>query len=201
MFTGIVQAVGRVAEIGPGSGGARRLAIDTGALPTAGWRHGDSIAVAGVCLTAIALADGRFAAELSSETLARTTLGRLAAGDAVNLEPALRATDALGGHFVTGHVDGVARVRDCREAGGVLHATIEAPTALARFIAEKGSVTLDGVSLTVGRVTGAAFEVDLVPHTRAVTTLGALAPGLELNLEIDLVARYLDRLLDARGRA
>lgn len=201
MFTGIVQAVGRVAETGAGSGGARRLAIDTGGLPTAGWRHGDSIAVAGVCLTAIALADGRFAAELSGETLLRTTLGRLAAGDAVNLEPALRASDALGGHFVTGHVDGVARVRDCHETGGVLHATVEAPAALARFIAEKGSVTLDGVSLTVGRVTGAAFEVDLVPHTRAVTTLGALATGRDLNLEVDLVARYLDRLLDARGRA
>ncbi|MBM4219550.1 MAG: riboflavin synthase [Gammaproteobacteria bacterium] len=200
MFTGIVQAVGRVAEAGAGTGGARRLAIDTGGLATAGWRHGDSIAVAGVCLTVIALADGRFAVELSGETLVRTTLGRLAAGDAVNLEPALRATDALGGHFVTGHVDGVARVRDCRELGGVLHATIEAPAALARFIAEKGSVTLDGVSLTVGRVSGGAFAVVLVPHTRAVTTLGALAPGLELNLEIDLVARYLDRLLDARGR-
>jgi riboflavin synthase len=201
MFTGIVQAVGRVAECGTGSGGTRRLAIDTGGLPTAGWRHGDSIAVAGVCLTVTSLADGRFTAELSGETLARTTLGRLATGDAVNLEPALRANDALGGHFVTGHVDGVARVRDCREAGGALHATIEAPAALARFIAEKGSVALDGVSLTVGRVAGVAFEIDLVPHTRAVTTLGALAPGLELNLEIDLVARYLDRLLDARGRA
>jgi riboflavin synthase len=201
MFTGIVQAVGRVAELGAGAGGTRRLAIDTGGLPTAGWRQGDSIAVAGVCLTVTSLADGRFAAELSGETLERTKLGRLAAGDAVNLEPALRASDALGGHFVTGHVDGVARVRDRREAGGALHATIEAPAAHARFIAEKGSVALDGVSLTVGRVAGGAFEIDLVPHTRAATTLGALAPGLELNLEIDLVARYVDRLLDARGRA
>lgn len=201
MFTGIVRAVGRVAAIGDGTGGSRRLAIDTGGLLTAGWNRGDSVAVAGVCLTVVTLADGRFEAELSGETLARTTLGRLAAGDPVNLEPALRAADALGGHFVTGHVDGVARAGECREAGGALHATIEAPAALARYIAEKGSVALDGVSLTVGRVDGARFEIDLVSHTRAVTTLGALAPGLPLNLEVDLVARYLDRLLEARARA
>ncbi len=200
MFTGIVKAIGRVDAIGGGAG-ARRMAIDTGGLATAGWQLGDSVAVAGVCLTVVALADRRFEAELSGETLARTTLGGLASGSAVNLEPALRALDALGGHLVTGHVDGVARVRECREAGGALNATIEAPAALARFIAEKGSVALDGVSLTVGRVTGAAFTVDLVPHTRAVTTLGALTAGLGLNLEVDLVARYLDRLLDARGRA
>jgi len=200
MFTGIVRSVGRVAGIGEGAS-ARRLAIDTGGLATAGWQRGDSIAVAGVCLTVVTLADGRFEAELSGETLARTTLGRLAAGSAVNLEPALRASDVLGGHLVTGHVDGVARVRECREAGGVLTATIDAPDALARFIATKGSVALDGVSLTVGRVTGAAFVIDLVPHTRAVTTLAALAPGSELNLEVDLVARYLDRLVESRRGA
>jgi len=201
MFTGIVQAIGRVATVGAGAGGARRLAFETGGLATADWQRGDSVAVSGACLTVVALGDGRFEAELSGETLARTTLGRLAAGDPVNLEPALRAADALGGHLVTGHVDGVARVLDCREAGGALHAVVEAPAALARFIAEKGSVALDGVSLTVGRVSGDAFAIDLVPHTRAVTTLGTLAPGRELNLEVDLVARYLDRLLDARGRA
>lgn len=200
MFTGIVKAVGRIAGIDQGSG-MRRLAIDTGGLATAGWQRGDSIAVSGVCLTAVALADGRFEAELSGETLARTTLGRLAAGSAVNLETALRAADALGGHLVTGHVDGIARVRDCRGHGGTLTATIEAPGGLARFIAEKGSVALDGVSLTVGRLADAAFVVDLVPHTLAATTLGSLAPGHELNLEVDLVARYLDRLLEARGRA
>jgi riboflavin synthase len=201
MFTGIVRSVGRVAVIDSGSGGSRRLAIDTGGLSTGGWQRGDSIAVAGVCLTAVTLSDGHFEAELSGETLARTTLGRLAAGSAVNLEPALRASDVLGGHFVTGHVDGVARVRDCREERGVLTATIEVPDALARFIAAKGSIALDGVSLTVGRVTGAAFVIDLVPHTRAVTTLGALAPGNELNFEVDLVARYLDRLIESRGGA
>jgi riboflavin synthase len=155
--------------------------------------------VSGVCLTLVAVADGRFEAELSGETMGRTTLGRLAAGDRVNLEPALGAADSLGGHLVTGHVDGVASVRDCSEEGGALRVTVEAPAALARFIAEKGSIALDGVSLTVNRVNGCEFGVDLVPHTRTVTTLGELAAGRALNLEVDLVARYLDRLLETRG--
>ena len=198
MFTGIVTAVGKVVDVREG-GGARRLGISTGRLPTAGWRLGDSVAVSGVCLTLVEVADWRFAAELSGETLGRTTLGALVAGSAVNLEPALAAGGALGGHFVTGHVDGVATVRGVREEGASLSAEIEVPADLARFIAEKGSVTLDGVSLTVGRVAGARFDVMLVPHTRSATTLGSLAAGRTLNLEVDLVARYLDRLLDARG--
>jgi len=197
MFTGIVKSMGRVAAVREGA--ARRLAIDTGGLATAGWKAGDSIAVSGVCLTLVAVADGRFEAELSGETVGRTTLGRLAPGDRVNLEPALGAADAIGGHLVTGHVDGVASVRDCSEEGGALRATVEAPAALARFIAEKGSIALDGVSLTVNRIDGREFGVDLVPHTRAVTTLGELAAGRLLNLEVDLVARYLDRLLESRG--
>jgi riboflavin synthase len=198
VFTGIVTAVGKVVDVREG-GGARRLGISTGRLPTAGWRAGDSVAVSGVCLTLVEVADWRFAAELSGETLARTTLGALVAGSAVNLEPALAADGALGGHFVTGHVDGVATVRGVREEGASLSAEIEVSADLARFIAEKGSVTLDGVSLTVGRVAGARFDVMLVPHTRSATTLGSLAAGRALNLEVDLVARYLDRLLDARG--
>ena len=198
MFTGIVKAVGRMAAI-RGGAGARRIAIETGGLATSGWTIGDSIAVSGVCLTVVAIADGRFEVELSGETLARTTLGRLAQGARVNLEPALEANAALGGHLVTGHVDGVATVIESREEDGVLHAAIDAPAGLARFIAEKGSVALDGVSLTVGRVAGNAFDIDLVPHTRAVTTLGKLAAGQALNLEVDLIARYLDRLLAARG--
>jgi riboflavin synthase len=197
MFTGIVKSMGRVAAVRDGA--ARRLAIDTGGLATAGWKAGDSIAVSGVCLTLVAVADGRFEAELSGETIGRTTLGRLAAGDRVNLEPALGAADSLGGHLVTGHVDGVASVRDCSEEGGALRVTVAAPAALARFIAEKGSIALDGVSLTVNRVDGCEFAVDLVPHTRTVTTLGELAAGRPLNLEVDLVARYLDRLLESRG--
>jgi riboflavin synthase len=178
---------------------ARRLAVETGGLSTAGWRVGDSVAVTGVCLTLVAVTNGRFEAELSGETLARTTLGRLAPGSRVNLEAAVAAGEALGGHLVTGHVDGIATALDCRESGGAMHATIEAPAALARYIAEKGSVTLDGVSLTVGRVAGARFEIDLVPHTLAVTTLGALAAGQALNIEVDLVARYLERMLEARA--
>jgi riboflavin synthase len=198
VFTGIVQSIGTLAAARDGAG-ARRVRIETGGLGTAGWKAGDSVAVSGVCLTLVAIDAGSFEAELSGETIARTTLGRLRAGDAVNLEPAVPAGAALGGHLVTGHVDGVARVRGCAAEGASLRATVEAPAALSRFIAEKGSVALDGVSLTVGRVDGAAFELHLVPHTLAVTTLGALAAGRELNLEVDLVARYLDRLLEARG--
>lgn len=195
MFTGIVRGMGRIAE----RGNANRLSIDAGSLPTAGWQVGDSVAVSGVCLTIVALAGAHFDAELSPETLARTTLGGLATGARVNLEPALAASDPLGGHFVTGHVDGVARVAQLEETGGTLRACVEAPPGLARFIARKGSVALDGVSLTVSDVDEARFIVDLIPHTRAATTLGALAPGQSLNLEIDLVARYLERLLAARG--
>jgi riboflavin synthase len=198
VFTGIVTGTGTVRSLGAGPG-ARRLAIDAGAAAT-DWKVGDSVAVAGACLTIVAVAGGIFEADLSGETLARTTLGSLRPGRRVNLEGALAAGTPLGGHLVTGHVDGVANVRSCRESGGALHATVEAPATLARFIAEKGSVTLDGVSLTVGRVDGAAFGVDLVPHTRAVTTLAELAAGHALNLEVDLVARYVDRLLEARGR-
>ncbi len=197
MFTGIVRGIGSVANLSDGR--PCRLSIDTGGLATAGWRVGDSVAVSGVCLTIVALAGQRFDAELSPETLARTTLGALAAGALVNLEPALAASDPMGGHLVSGHVDGTARVVEVEEESGTLRVLVEAPADLARFIAHKGSVALDGVSLTVGEVQGARFRIDLVPHTRAATTLGSLAAGRALNLEIDPVARYLDRLLDARG--
>jgi riboflavin synthase len=198
MFTGIVRAIGLVMRAQP-SAGARRLSIDAGSLATRGWRIGDSIAVSGVCLTIVAVSEGRFDAELSGETLARTTLGDLESGSKVNLEPAVTAADALGGHLMTGHVDGVAIVRQAVEASGSLRATIEAPAELARYIAAQGSVALDGVSLTVADVEGAVFGVDLVPHTRAVTTLARLAAGQALNLEVDLIARYLERLLEARS--
>lgn len=198
MFTGIVRAIGLIAQVG-GAIDARRLSIDAGGLRDAGWRNGDSVAVSGACLTVVAIADGRIDVELSAETLARTTLGRLGLGDRVNLEPAVKASDALGGHLVTGHVDGIAIVRRAVETAGSLRAEIEAPAGLARYLARKGSVALDGVSLTIAGIAGSAFEVDLVPHTRAVTTFATLAPGQELNLEIDLIARYLERLLEARG--
>ena len=198
MFTGIVRGIGSIAQVRE-SGDGCRLAIDTAGLATDGWQVGDSVAVAGVCLTIASLGRACFDADLSGETLHRTTLGGLGKGRPVNLEPALAAGTALGGHLVTGHVDGIARVRQVAEAAGSLRATIEPPRELARYIARKGSVTLDGVSLTVSEVSDAAFVIDIVPHTRAVTTLGALAGGQSLNLEVDLVARYLDRLLEARG--
>jgi riboflavin synthase len=198
VFTGIVAAVGTCASVREAAG-TRRIELATGTLSTGGLRIGDSVAVSGVCLTLVEVAAGRFAAELSGETLARTTLGALAPGSPVNLEPALAAGAPLGGHLVAGHVDGIATVREVHPDGAALAAAVEAPAPLARFIAEKGSVTLDGVSLTVGRVAGARFEVTLVPHTLSMTTLGGLAAGRSLNLEVDLVARYLDRLLEARG--
>jgi riboflavin synthase len=198
MFTGIVKGVGRVVEIVDGRG-PRRLRIEAKGLAAGTWQAGDSIAVAGVCLTITSLAEARFEAELSEETLRATTLGQLVRGDPVNLEPALAAGSPLGGHLVTGHVDGIARVRGVEPLQASVRAAIETPAGLERFLAPKGSVTLDGVSLTVGDVDGALFDVHLVPHTRASSTLGTLRTGQQLNLEVDLVARYLERLLAARA--
>ncbi|MGB5132043.1 MAG: riboflavin synthase, partial [Steroidobacteraceae bacterium] len=175
-------------------------AVDTGGLATGGWREGDSVSVAGVCLTAVRVDAGIFEACVSRETLAHTTLGSLRRDAAVNLEPALAAGDALGGHYVTGHVDGVARVAGIREDAGSLRVSIEAPPVLARYLAPRGSVTVDGVSLTVAGVQGALFEVNLVPHTRQATTLGSLQAGDPVNLEVDILARYLERLFDAQWR-
>jgi riboflavin synthase len=197
MFTGIVRVVGNIVAASH-AGGSLELTVDTGGLATGNWRAGDSLCVAGVCLTTTRIAEGRFCATVSRETLQCTTLGSLAPGTAVNLEPALAAGDLLGGHQVTGHVDGIARVSGRREDAGSLRLSLVAPMALARYLAVKGSVALDGVSLTVNAASGAEFEVNLVPHTRAVTTLGRLDAGDAANLEIDIVARYLERLLDAR---
>lgn len=193
MFTGIVQALGEVREVNP-RGGDVELVFGTGALNLAGAVVGDSICVSGVCLTATRLAAGAFAADVSRETLECTTLGGLVPGAAVNLEPALRAGQPLGGHYVTGHVDAVARVVDLHEEARSCRVRFAVPAGLARYIASKGSVTLDGVSLTVNEVEGGAFGVNLIPHTREVTTLGALEPGGRVNLEVDLIARYLERL-------
>lgn len=180
--------------------GALTLAVDTCGLATGDWREGDSICVAGVCLTAARVDSGGFAACVSRETLTNTTLGSLAPDDPVNLEPALAAGEPLGGHYVTGHVDGVARVAGIREDAGSLRLTIEVPPPLARYMAPKGSVTVDGVSLTVNAVHRHVIEVNLVPHTRTVTTLGTLHAGDPVNLEVDILARYLERLLDAQWR-
>ncbi len=196
MFTGIVQAVGRVRSLEP-RGGDLRLVVGTGGLDLAGVAVGDSISVSGACLTAVALEPGAFAADVSRETLERTILGGLAPGSPVNLERALRAGDALGGHYVTGHVDGLARVVDLREDARSWRLRFEVPAGLARYLAPKGSATVDGVSLTVNEVEGRVFGVNLIPHTLEVTTLGALERGRVVNLEVDIIARYVERLMAA----
>lgn len=194
MFTGIIQAVGRIAAIEE-RGGDRRYRIDTGKLDRGDIAIGDSIAVNGVCLTAIALDGDGFSADVSLETLQRTTLGRLPAGTAVNLEKAVTPSTRLGGHFVSGHVDAVGQVRQRRNAGRSVQFRVVVPATLARYIAEKGSICVDGTSLTVNRVQGAEFELNIVPHTLQETVCGGYRTGTEVNIEVDIIARYLERLL------
>src|SRR3569832_1607578 len=201
MFTGIVEAVGRIAAL-QRSGGDARVRIHTGKLDLGGVRLGDSIAVNGVCLTAVAMDDTSFTAACSAETLRCTTLGAARVGDAVNLEKALTPSTPLGGHLVSGHVDGFATLTARTEVGGSLRLAFTVPAPLAKYIACKGSICVNGVSLTVNTVDGARFEVNLVPRTLQETTLGGLVVGDVVNIEADLVARYLSRLLlgDAAAR-
>ncbi len=194
MFTGIVQAIGRIGRLEPRAGDVE-LVVDTGGLDLGQCQVGDSIAVSGACLTATRLGSGSFAADVSRETLDKTILGGLAAGDPVNLELALRAGQPLGGHYVTGHVDGVAEVEDVREDARSWRVRFRVPEPLARYIAPKGSATVDGVSLTVNEVEGHVFGVNLIPHTLEVTTLGKLVRGRRVNLEVDIIARYVERLI------
>lgn len=196
MFTGIVEAVGRIKHVSPLERGLR-LSIAPGALDLADMKTGDSVAVSGVCLTVIALAPGTLTVDVSRETLS-CTAGLDQPGD-VNLEKALRLGDRLGGHLVTGHVDGIGRVTRFERAGECYTLAVAAPAELARYIARKGAITVDGVSLTVNAVNGAQFEVNLIPHTLEVTTLKRLAPGAAVNLEIDLLARYVERLAAAQA--
>jgi|SRR5579863_5821989 riboflavin synthase len=197
MFTGIVLDVGHI--VGRETrGGDVRLTIECAGLDAARLRIGDSICVQGCCLTITAVAGNSFAADLSRETLALTTFGQLAVGAPVNLEPSLRAGDDLGGHLVSGHVDAIARVTSVVEDARSRRLAIGVPAALMRYIARKGSVTLDGVSLTVNEVGSDSFGVNLIPHTLAVTTLGALKAGDTVNLEVDQLARYVERLLAAQ---
>jgi riboflavin synthase len=200
MFTGIIQSIGTLVRIEPRSGDCR-LTVDTGKLPLRDVKLGDSIAVGGVCLTAVELGSQSFAADVSRETLSRTTLGDARAGARVNLELALLPTTRLGGHLVSGHVDGVGTVVDRRDEARSVRFTIEAPPGLARYIAGKGSICVDGISLTVNEVNGARFGVNIVPHTLAETTLGETAAGRRVNLEVDILARYLERLLLGDRRA
>ena len=194
MFTGIITGVGRIAAREP-RGGDLRLTVATGNLPFETPQLGESIAVNGVCLTVVAFDAASFQADVSTETLALTTLGRLADEAPVNLERALRASDRLGGHLVSGHVDGLGRVASITDDARAQRWRFEAPPALLRYIAKKGSICVDGVSLTVNEVDAQGFEVALVPHTVANTAFSASGVGSAVNLEIDLVARYVERLM------
>jgi riboflavin synthase len=199
MFTGIVQSVGRIVARERRGDGAR-IAVDVGALALDDVALGESVAVAGCCLTVVAKEGRRLAFDVSAETLSCTT--GFGADCAVNLERALRLADRLGGHLLAGHIDGVgavARSETATGAEGNRLLEVDAPAALARFIAPKGSIAIDGVSLTVNSVSGRRFAVNLIPHTLAMTTLGQLAPGARVNLEVDLVARYVARLHDEGG--
>jgi len=198
MFTGIVQEIGSLQRIEtrgtPGTSEDKRIDVSFATIARERLTPGDSICVDGVCLTVAALGASGFSADVSGETLRVTTLGAKPAGARVNLEPALRAGDSQGGHWVSGHVDGVAEVLSTNADARSLRVEFAAPGVLARYIARKGSVTLDGVSLTVNEVDGVKFTVNLIPHTLAVTTLGSLAAGARVNLEIDTLARYVERL-------
>ena len=194
MFTGIIQSIGEVAALEP-KGGDLRLRIRTGKLDLADVQLGDSIAVNGVCLTAVDLPGDGFWADVSGETLARTTLGALRSGSRVNLEKALTPTTRLGGHLVSGHVDGIGEVVSRVPAARSERFVIRAPDALAKYIAEKGSICVDGISLTVNALRGAEFELNIVPHTLQETTMSDFRPGTQVNLEVDIIARYLERLL------
>ncbi|MBI2383169.1 MAG: riboflavin synthase [Gammaproteobacteria bacterium] len=198
MFTGIIEKVGRIVAT-EDRGGDRRIVVEAGALLDAA-RPGDSIAVNGVCLTAVELRGGCFVADMSRETLSATTAGRWQAGTAVNLEPALTPAKPLGGHLVSGHVDGVGTLLDRQEDARSWRLRFGLPAELARYVARKGSVAVDGVSLTVNDVEGSrSFGVNIVPHTLQHTTLGLLNPGDPVNLEVDLIARYLERLIAERA--
>jgi riboflavin synthase len=194
MFTGIIHCMGEVAAVEP-RGGDLRLHIDAAGIDAARRQLGDSVAVAGVCLTVAELTPPGFIADVSRETLAHTTIASWRAGERVNLEAALRAGDALGGHLVAGHVDGRAELLERSGDARSERLRFRVPEALRRYVARKGSVALDGVSLTVNDVDGTEFGVNLIPHTLLATTLGELRTGAQLNLEIDLMARYAERLL------
>jgi riboflavin synthase len=191
MFTGIIQAVGKIGAVSPTSGGVR-IGLDSGGLDLNGVKLGDSVAVNGACLTVVGLAAPRLAFDVSRETLACTA--GFAAGAQVNLEKALRLGDGLDGHIVSGHVDGIGSVVRVTAEGDNRRIAFEVPRELAKYVARKGSVAVDGVSLTVNAVEGCTFEVNLIPHTLAHTNLGVLAAGAKVNIEVDTIARYAERL-------
>jgi len=194
MFTGIIEALGRVAAIEP-RGGDVRLVIDSANLDLSDVALGDSIAANGVCLTVVELTANGYAVDVSGETLALTSIGGLAPGSGVNLERAMQAGDRFGGHLVSGHVDGLGEVVSRHPDGRSERFRLRAPAALARYIATKGSITIDGTSLTVNKVEGCEFELNIIPHTLEHTIIGSYQPGTRVNIEVDIIARYLERLL------
>ncbi len=194
MFTGIIESLGQIEAI-EDKGGDARFWINTGKMDMSDVHPGDSIAMNGVCLTAIELRSNAYCADVSGETLSLTSLKLLNKGSAVNLEKALTPSTRLGGHLVSGHVDGIAKVIDRYDDARSVRFVIEAPRELARYIAMKGSITVDGVSLTVNKVDGAQFELNIVPHTLKETIMNEYYPGRIVNLEVDLIARYLERLV------
>jgi len=200
MFTGIIQAIGEIQRLEP-RGGDVRLTVGVGNLALEKSAIGDSIAVNGVCLTAIGIDAGAFAADVSRETLSLTSLGDLGPGVPVNLELALTLSTPLGGHLVSGHVDGLGEVLEVREDGRSWRLVVRAPDDLARYIAAKGSIAVDGTSLTVNNVDGAIFSLNIVPHTLEATIIGGYRVGTRVNLEVDLIARYLERLVLGRKAA
>ena len=196
MFTGIIQGRGRICEKRP-SGGGLLFGIDSD-FDLTDPSEGESIAVNGVCLTAREIRGRRFLVDVSPESLARTNLGQVAVGSLVNLERALRLADRLGGHLVSGHVDAVARVTERKPLGDFVLFTFEIPLGLGRYLIEKGSITVDGISLTVNRCDQRTFSVSIIPHTLEVTTLGGLAAGSRVNLEVDLIGKYVEKLLSVK---
>ncbi len=194
MFTGIIKAMGRIERMTP-TGGDVRLTVKSDGLPWQEYAIGDSIAVNGVCLTVVGLHDDGFDTDVSNETLDVTALKAIAPGASVNLEPALAAGERLGGHLVSGHVDCTGRVTDIREDARSLRFEFELPAEFARYVAKKGSICIDGVSLTINAVKANGFSVNIIPHTAEVTNIGGYQPGTAVNIEVDLVARYLERLL------
>jgi riboflavin synthase len=198
MFTGIIEAVGRIKSIEP-VGGDIRLHVDVGSLDMDDVQLGDSIAVNGVCLTAIEFDNKHFVADVSNETITLTSLKGLAIGSEVNLEKALLPTTRLGGHLVSGHVDGLGEVLSIKEESRSIQLIIRAPDELKHYIAMKGSICIDGTSLTVNKVANTDFEINIVPHTQQQTIIKNYKPGTRVNLEVDLIARYLERLLLKQG--
>jgi riboflavin synthase len=194
MFTGIIVATGRVTSVAE-KGGDLELGLDAAALDFSRIAIGDSISVQGACLTVARIEDGCFYADVSRETMAKTTLGALQPGSRVNLEPSLRAGDPLGGHWVSGHVDALGKLKTLVQDARSWRMEFELPAALMRFVAPKGSICVNGVSLTVNTVEGRRFDVNVIPHTHDVTTLGELEIDDGVNIEIDVIARYLDRLM------